>query len=253
MGISLGNALSGAASALTNAAGGNQAGIAQGNQISQGNMLDALQLARQQAQDQLARQSAQSRMSLEAAQANEAGARAKAVLAPPPKGSVIVGPNQQAIDTATGQAIATGPSRVDPAVEASTRNAASLAAHDAAQQNQIAATAKNAATQAAAKEYTDALTGYQQVEAANPSIKSPLATKLTGWATGAPEAFSANETQAKARVKAAWQAYKAAGGTPGDIPELGLVSTPGAAPAPAGTQPSAKAIVHAAIHGQPLD
>lgn len=92
MGISLGNYLSGAASALTNAAGGNQAGQLQGTEMNQGNVLTALQLARQQAQDQLARQSAQSRMALEAAQGNEAGARAQALLNPPakPKESYVV-------------------------------------------------------------------------------------------------------------------------------------------------------------------
>lgn len=92
MGVSFGNYLSGAASALTNAAGGNQAGIAAGNQLNQSNMMDALQLYRQQAQDQLAKQTQQANLAKIGADTSEANARASALLAPPvkPKESYMV-------------------------------------------------------------------------------------------------------------------------------------------------------------------
>lgn len=242
MGISFGNYLSGAANALTNAAGGNQAGLVQGNQINQSNLLDALQLARQQAMDQLNRQKAESDIALQGAQKNEAEARTTATLNPPvrPKETVTVGPNQQAVDPATGKVIFSGPTKVDPAVAAANRTAETIAAQGVQQD-------KNAA----AREFTDALTNYQQTRTKNPALTAPLATKLTGWLTGAPQTFQQNENEAEARVKAAWQTYKNAGGNPADIPELGLISNPSGT-TPTGTKPTAKDIVHAAINGQPL-
>ena len=115
----------------------------------------------------------------------------------------------------------------------------------------LTATAANQDRQAKAREYTDALTGYQQVAGANPAIKSPVSTALLGWATGAPGEYATNKAQAANRVKAAWQSYKDAGGAPADVPELGLVSAK-TVTVPTGTKPTAKSIVNAAINGQPL-
>ena len=245
------NALSGAASALTNAEGGTQQGIQQGNQINQGNLLDAVQLYRQQAQDQLAKQTQQANLLKIGADTDEAKARAAAIASPPPKGSVTLGPGQNLYGN-NGDLLTAGPAaREDPSVARERIAAAGVAAHDAAQQSALAATSANQDRQAKAREYTDALSGYQAVSAANPAIKSPLSTKILGGFTGVPDEYAANKAQAVNRVKAAWQSYKDAGGAPSDVPELGLVSAK-TATVPTGTKPTAKSIVNAAMNGQPL-
>jgi len=246
-------AISAAANPIAGAAAANQQGIAAGNQINTSNMLDAVQLYRQQAQDALTRQTQQANLGKIGADTDEAKARAAALAAPPPKGNITLGPGQNSYGP-NGQLLVQGPPvREDPAVAATNRQAAALAAQAARQDAQIAAQSGNQVRAAAAKEYTDALTGYQQVAAANPSIKAPITTGLTSWATGAKDTYNTNEAQARERVKSAWQSYKAAGGNPADMPSLGLVSPPSAgAPAAVGAKPTAKDIVRAALNGQPL-
>lgn len=224
--MNFGNFASGLSDALVSAQGGNQAGIAAGNQINTNNLTDAIQLYRQQAQDQLAKQTQQANLGKIAADTSEANARATALNAPPPKGSVTLGPGQNLYGN-NGTLLTAGPAaREDPAVAAAARNAASLAAHDTAQQNLFGQQSKQSALAQTAKEYTDAQAGLQQVEAKNPKITSPLTTKLFGGFTGSTGEFQQNESDAKSRLKAAWQAYKDAGGNPPDIPSAGLVSDP---------------------------
>ena len=224
--MNFGNAASGLATALSTAAAGNQQGIAAGNQENTGNLLDTVKLYQQKAAQQLATQKAQSEMALQGAQKSEADARAAAIAAPPPKGSITLGPGQNAYGP-DGSTLVQGPAaREDPSVVRERIAAAGVAAHDTAQQNALTATAANQDRQAKAREYTDALGGYQQVEAKNPALTSPLTTKLLGGFTGSRDAFAENETQAKARLKSAWQAYKDSGGNPPDLPSAGLVSDP---------------------------
>ena len=218
------NALSGAASALTNAASGNQQGIQAGNQINQGNLLDAVQLYRQQAQDQLAKQTQQANLLKIGADTDEAKARAAAIASPPPKGSVTLGPGQNLYGN-NGDLLTAGPAaREDPSVARERIAAAGVAAHDTAQQNLFAQQSKQAGLAQTAKEYTDAQAGLQQVEAKKPSLAHPILTHVPFIGSSMNDEFSTNEQTAKDRLKAAWQAYKDAGGNPPDLPSAGITS-----------------------------
>ena len=85
MGGGLWGALSSAATPLATAAGANQEGIQQGNEINTNNLLDTVKLYQQQAAAQLAKQTQQANLLKIGADTNEANARASALSAPPPR------------------------------------------------------------------------------------------------------------------------------------------------------------------------